>query len=487
MRGFTALVVLAGCGHGSSSGTETPPSIAHDDHVVIDEDQPLDSKLLLANDENVGCAPRVTLLGTPAHGSFDTNYASRYLPDPGFHGTDSFTYQISGCNYGISNVATVTVDVKSDGVPYEQAKSLDGTAVSALASGDIDGDGRIDLVIADEDASNVAVLANRTTSGGAYAVERIRFEGGHAPVAIAVADLDGDGRPDIVTASKADGLVILRNATPPGGAIAFDAPIYVPAGNAVGVVAVDLDGDGKIDLASIDSVGDRLDVRLNQSAPGALAFGVRTSFPTPNGPTQIDAVDADGVGGMDLVVLAVDRSFQNEGAGTFSLFVNATAVGATVPAFAARTDRATGQYPTAIFVADLDGDHRPEIGVLDDGLWVYANQSVAGSPPAFEAARVLDISSTAAVVAPADLDGVGNLDLVVGSNSTDPFSVLLNTTTPTTGFGFESHQSVIGTTTKHAAIQSVRPTSIRFVDLDGVPPAEVVVGSQGGTLVLFGD
>jgi hypothetical protein len=383
----------------------------------------------------------------------------------------------------------VTVDVASDGIPYEQGLIVDPEALVGIATGDIDGDGRVDVIGVDTMHSTVVVLANRTVAAGAYAFEPIRFEGGHAPVDVAVADLDGDGRLDIVTASGTDGLVVLRNATPPGGALAFDAPLYLPAGNAVGVVATDLDGDGHPDLASIDTDGGRLDVRINASTPGALGFGVRTSFATPDGPTQLAAVDADGQGAMDLAILSVQPwSYSDDHyEGTFSLLVNATNVGDTVPAFQARVDRATGEKPTGMFVADLDGDHRPEVGVLDDGLWVYANESAPGGPPSYQAARVLDVQGV--IAAPVDLDHQGGLDLVYASNAfgvVDPLGVMFNRTTAAAGFAFDVHPSEIGLL-RHARFGNAVATSIRFAELDGVPPAEVVIATASGTLVTFGD
>src|SRR5438477_600031 len=70
---------------------------------------------------------------------------------------------------------------------------------------------------------------------------------------VAIADLDGDGKPDIVTSSLA-GMIVLHNITT-NGTLAFEAPITVTTDSTSGVVAADLDGDGRIDLASVGDGG----------------------------------------------------------------------------------------------------------------------------------------------------------------------------------------------------------------------------------------
>jgi len=78
-------------------------------------------------------------------------------------------------------------------------------------------------------------MANRSTGAGDYGVERFGFEGGHAPVGVTVADVDDDGRLDVVSAAGTDGLVVLRNITVQGGPISFAGPLYLPAMNASAV------------------------------------------------------------------------------------------------------------------------------------------------------------------------------------------------------------------------------------------------------------
>jgi hypothetical protein len=118
----------------------------------------------------------------------------------------------------------------------------------AVAIGDLDGDGRPDLAVAH--GSAVAVLRN--AGGGSFAspfdvaVDAAGDDALEDAFSVAVADLDGDGRLDIaVTSQLQPNVHVLRNL----GGGQFAAPIDFPAGNQARSLAVDdVDGDGRPDI-----------------------------------------------------------------------------------------------------------------------------------------------------------------------------------------------------------------------------------------------
>src|SRR4029453_11386834 len=97
------------------------------------------------------------------------------------------------------------------------------------------------------------------------------FATGVGPVSVAVGDLNGDGKPDLVVANfNSNNVSVLLNKTLPGAsALSFaqkqdvatsEGPIYVTTG--------DLNGDGKLDLAVVDLLVNTVSVLLHTTAPG---------------------------------------------------------------------------------------------------------------------------------------------------------------------------------------------------------------------------
>ena len=114
-----------------------------------------------------------------------------------------------------------------------------GNFPDSIAIGDLNGDGRPDLVIANQYSGAISVLL--ATGPGTFAPQQQYAQPG---TGVALADLDGDGRPEILI--TANDLIVLHNA----GDGTFDSVDHVP--NAGGrLVVADLNGDGKPDVASV--------------------------------------------------------------------------------------------------------------------------------------------------------------------------------------------------------------------------------------------
>jgi hypothetical protein len=175
-----------------------------------------------------------------------------------------------------------------------------GNEPSRIAVGDIDLDGDQDLAVANRIGDNVTILRN--TGGGDFEEPRSSPERvGTVPHGIALPDVDGDGDLDLVVANYWDDTVSVLKRR--GNVNFFEANSSPePVGDFPdGVVARDLDGDGDQDLAVVNQANS-VSILRNANAGN---FVQAPSSPEPVGtvPTDLVARDFDGDGDPDLATV----------------------------------------------------------------------------------------------------------------------------------------------------------------------------------------
>lgn len=216
--------------------------------------------------------------------------------------------------------------------------------------GDMDGDALLDLVLISGDFVNVSL-----NTGGGFAMVSKQFSV-LSPVALATAQLDGDAKTDVVVATDA-GMsavsVILRTGTGPnmfddfvdGGEYLFGTP------GIMAIAVADVNGDGKIDVIGAMGPG-VVEVMLND---GTGTLGAPTPYNLLGAPTALAVADLDGSNGPDIIVSTSSGTVNvllNNGNGTFS----------------AATPFPCGPAPVSLTVADIDGDQRLDIATANDDV-----------------------------------------------------------------------------------------------------------------------
>ena len=291
-----------------------------------------------------------------------------------------------------------------------------------LAVADFDGDGKNDVVSASSDSSILEVFRNTSTAGAIAFATGPLLRTASAPYDVYVGDIDGDGNLDLVSALYSAGVSVFRNTSTPGS-LSFAARVDSPVeGNLRRVALNDFDGDGKMDIAVTCFGSAQVKVLRNTGSVGLIQFESPITVSTETSPHFILSGDVDGDGKPDLVV-------GNYNDGTISVLRNTSTPGAV--SFAPKVILSSFGNPYMFALGDLDGD-----GKLDLAVPNFARSSVAllrntSAPGAvsFEHAGDLNVGDQPRRVALGDIDGDGKVDLVANSSTTGSLSVYQNVST----------------------------------------------------------
>ncbi len=393
-------------------------------------------------------AVSIPALGAPTPGLFDTSWLAfdtgKYLqPGEAWYPGEMVVADLNGdgtpdvatANWGNFLQVAPRVSVmfgQPDGTLSQPTAYVTHRAARAIASGDIDHDGDLDLVTSDYGSvgSGTSFSVLRNQGDGTFAPYQDHASGASGPFGLALDDFDGDGWLDVVTtnlgspAGNGTTVSLILN----DGAGGFLAPQVFPAVSALGQVSTgDLDGDGLPDIVVSKQFGFG-----NLSAPHVMmnmgsGFGPAQQLSQivsgggAGGNTSLADIDLDG----DLdIIFAELKLFQNGLNSLYAVAIYHNEAGAFGAPVKIPLGSNTGGF-SDLEIADVTGDGWPDIlGAHDaNDAWAIIRSDGAGGFAPFEQ---LIAGEYPVAIEASDMDGDGDLEVLVTGQYSETVSVHYN-------------------------------------------------------------
>ena len=294
---------------------------------------------------------------------------------------------------------------------------------NSVKAADIDGDGDIDVLWAALGDGSIVWYENKIGDGSLWELRLISANANRVE-SISTADVDGDGDLDVLAASTTDNKIAWFENVAGDGSIWTEHVISTDLFDPRSVYAADIDGDGDLDvLAALylfnrsGPTTDKITWFENLQGDGLSWVGHVVPNST-NSSTSINAMDIDGDGDIDIM----SASYFDD---KIAWYENTASDGSAWTEYVIST---TADGAESVYGADVDGDGDIDImsaSYLDDKIAWYEN--TAGDGSAWTEHVISTTADGAKSIYAADVDGDGDIDIMSASYEDDNIFLYVNT------------------------------------------------------------
>ncbi len=346
------------------------------------------------------------------------------------------------------NIYDVSKTIKFD----DKRDLYTGNYPSAVGIGDLDGDGRLDLAVANFSDHTISTFHNASTNGNIVYNQKTNFTTGRLPSSLYIGDINGDGKSDIVTTNINDKTIsIFLNTTSQSnsnsiekfktlnfkneiertintniGHINFAPKVDITLGNEPSQVKLaDLNNDGKVEIIVSNFISNSISVLINETTDKNISFSQIDDIATGLSPLSISVGDLDQDGKTDLSASLIG--------GTVTVFRNNSSGNSL--SFESKFDIKIGEflsYSSSINTSDINGDKKPDLAVANAGsnlVTLLINNSQPGYISFEEKVEYNSIENPFSV-AIADLNGDLKPDLAFANADNNFLSIIKQTCVP---------------------------------------------------------
>lgn len=342
--------------------------------------------------------------------------------------------EVLSANY-FSNKLSVYRNLSTSSIAFASKSDFTTyTGPVGLTVADFDGDGKKDVVVANYTNVNgfgiISYFRNTSTPGSISFATRVDFSVKSYPWSFAAADIDKDGKTDLVVGYyTGDSITVVRNTGSIGNAeFVTQKSFFTGASSYPRKIAVsDLDADGKTDIAVACYNTTKITVFKNTSTTGNITMNTGVDYTMPSNARSIAIGDLDNDSKPDIVATAVTnalRVFKNTTSGTINASSFSTTTNLSLPG---------GRNPDDVILMDVDGDGSSRTDIVtgyESSLSAVSSFKNNGSMSfAAYADHSLSSSSGPRFICGGDLNADGKPDVVTSTSGTS-ICVLQNTNNP---------------------------------------------------------